>query len=116
VIDTLYSDRPEGVAGNDDGGTLGSWYVFASLGLYPVPGSNRYVVSAPIFEQARVVVGGHELVIAAPGVSPRHRFVRGVTIDGTPLTVPELTHAQLETASRIEFEMSDEPSSWGRSD
>ena len=116
IIDNLYSDLPEGVAGNDDGGTLGSWYVFASLGLYPVPGSNRYVVSAPIFEQARVVVGGHELVLAAPGASPRRRFVRGVTIDGAPLAAPELTHDQLRTAARIDFEMSDEPTSWGRAD
>jgi predicted alpha-1,2-mannosidase len=116
IIDNLYSDTPEGVAGNDDGGTVGSWYVFASLGLYPVPGSNRYIVSAPIFEQARVVVDGHELVIAAPGVSQRWRFVSAVTIDGTPLEVPEVTHAQLITSSRIEFTMSDAATSWGRSD
>ena len=116
IAETLYSDLPEGVAGNDDGGTLGSWYVFASLGLYPVPGSNRYIVASPMFEQARVVVGGHELIIAAPGASSRRRYVRGVTIDGTPLTVPELVHAQLLTAARIDFEMSDAPTSWGRSD
>src|SRR5665647_1548744 len=34
VMDTHYTDGPEGVAGNDDGGTLGSWYVLAALGLY----------------------------------------------------------------------------------
>jgi predicted alpha-1,2-mannosidase len=116
IVDNLYADTPEGVAGNDDGGTLGSWYVFASLGLYPVPGSTRYVVSSPIFEQARVVVGGHELVIAAPGASSRRRYVRAVTVDGTPLLVPELMHSQLMTAARIDIELSDEPTSWGRSD
>ncbi|HUQ02255.1 MAG TPA: GH92 family glycosyl hydrolase [Kofleriaceae bacterium] len=116
IIDNIYSDTPEGVPGNDDGGTMGAWYVFATLGLYPVPGSNRYIVSAPIFEQARIVVDGHELVIAAPGVSPRRRFVAGVTIDGTALTVPELTHDTLRTASRIEFAMTDEATSWGRPD
>jgi predicted alpha-1,2-mannosidase len=107
IIDNIYADTPEGVPGNDDGGTMGAWYVFATLGLYPVPGSDRYIVSAPIFEQARVVVDGHELVIAAPGVSQRRRFVRSVTVDGAALSSPELTHAQLRTASRIEFEMSD---------
>ncbi len=114
IIDTLYSDTPEGVAGNDDGGTVGSWYVFAALGLYPVPGSNRYIVSAPIFDQARIVVGDHELIIAAPGASSERRYVRSVTIDGTVLTVPELVHAQLGNATRIDFEMTTAPSSWGR--
>jgi predicted alpha-1,2-mannosidase len=115
IIDNIYSDTPEGVPGNDDGGTMGAWYVFATLGLYPVPGSDKYIVSAPIFEQARVVVDGHELVIAATGASSRRRFVAGVTIDGTPLAQPELTHAQLLAASRIEFEMTDAATDWGRS-
>lgn len=103
VLDTHYSDRPDGVAGNDDGGTLGSWYVFASLGLYPIPGSDRYIVSVPIFEQARVVVDGHELVIVATGAASRDKHARQVLVDGVPLDGWELTHAQLRTAARIEY-------------
>jgi len=105
IVDTHYSDRPDGVAGNDDGGTLGSWYVFAALGLYPIPGSDRYIVSVPIFEQARVVVDGHELIIAAPGAAAHDAQVVAVTVDGVPLAGSELTHAQLRTAARIDFEL-----------
>lgn len=101
IIDNLYGDRPDGLAGNDDGGTLGAWYVFAALGLYPVPGSELYVVSAPIFDRARIVVDGHELVIEAPGAATG--AVGEVTVDGVPLSGPYLTHAQLRTASRIAF-------------
>lgn len=72
IIDNLYADTPEGLAGNDDGGTLGAWYVFSALGLYPIPGSDRYVLGAPLFPQARVLVGGRELVILAEGVSDRN--------------------------------------------
>jgi hypothetical protein len=43
ILDHHYNDTPTGVAGNDDGGTLGSWYVLAALGLYPVAGSADYV-------------------------------------------------------------------------
>jgi predicted alpha-1,2-mannosidase len=105
ILDTHYSDRPDGVAGNDDGGTLGSWYVFTSLGLYPVPGTDRYVVSVPIFEQARVVVDGHELVIVATGASSRARHARRVLVDGVPLAGWELPPAQLRSAARLEFEL-----------
>jgi predicted alpha-1,2-mannosidase len=109
LVDTLYDDTPAGLAGNDDGGTLGSWYVLSTLGLYPIPGSDRYVIGAPRFPQARVVVGGHELVIAAPDVSDEHLYVRAVTLDGVPVEGWELTHAQLTAASELRFEMSDVP-------
>ncbi len=114
IIDNLYSDRPEGVPGNDDGGTMGAWYVFASLGLYPIAGTDQYVVGAPIFEQARIAALGHELVIVAAGASSTRRYVAGVTVDGVALTTPALTHAQLRSAARIEFTMADAPTSWGR--
>ncbi|HVV84275.1 MAG TPA: GH92 family glycosyl hydrolase [Kofleriaceae bacterium] len=116
IIDTIYSDQPDGVAGNDDGGTLGAWYVFASLGLYPIAGTDRYIVSAPIFDQARIAVpgAGHELLIVADGASSERRYVSAVTVDGVALDRPELHHAQLLSASRIEFTMTDAPTTWGQ--
>jgi predicted alpha-1,2-mannosidase len=114
VMTTHYADTPEGVAGNDDGGTLGGWYVFAALGVYPIPGSDRYVVLAPLFPRARVVVGGHELIVEAPGASPEVKYVAAVTLDGVAITTPELTHAQLTSAHELRFELTDAPTTWGR--
>jgi predicted alpha-1,2-mannosidase len=105
VADTHYLDTPEGVAGNDDGGTLGSWYVLATLGVYPVPGSDRWIVGTPRFPQARVVVGGHELVITAEGLSDRNLYVQSVELDGVPIDAAEITHAQLTGATSLQFVM-----------
>jgi putative alpha-1,2-mannosidase len=105
AIDTFFSDQPSGVPGNDDGGTMGAWYVFATLGLYPIAGSDRYVVAAPRFPQARVTVGGHELLVTAEGLSDSALYVKSVDLDGTPLTTPYLTQAQLDTASTLHFVM-----------
>jgi predicted alpha-1,2-mannosidase len=106
VIETMYSDQPSGVAGNDDGGTLGAWYVLSALGLFPIPGSDRWIVAAPLFPQARVRVGSHELVIEAEGSG---MYVESVDLDGVPLTTLELTQAQLGSASRLHFKMSSKP-------
>ena len=106
VMETMYSDQPNGVAGNDDGGTLGAWYVLATLGLYPIAGSDRWIVVAPLFPKARVLVGGHELVIEATGSG---MYVDRVTLDGVPLTTLELTQSQLASASVLHFEMTDKP-------
>ena len=114
VQDTHYNDQPDGVAGNDDGGTLGAWYVLSTLGVYPIPGSDRWIISAPRFPHARVLVGGRELAIVAEGVSAKAIYVKSVELDGSPLETPELTHAQLANASILRFVMSDEPTRWGR--
>jgi predicted alpha-1,2-mannosidase len=108
IIDNLYADTPEGLAGNDDGGTLGAWYVFSALGLYPIPGSDRYVLGAPLFPRARVLVGGRELVIEAEGVSEDNLYVQSVSLDGAPVG-PEITHAELVGASELRFVMGASP-------
>jgi putative alpha-1,2-mannosidase len=114
IMTTHYADTPEGVAGNDDGGTLGSWYVFAALGLHPVPGSDLYIIGAPLFPRARVVVDGHELVIEAPGAGAERPYVAAVSLDGAAIDVAALRHAQLVGGSVLVFEMSETPTGWGR--
>ncbi len=114
LVDTMYSDQPSGVPGNDDGGTMGAWYVFATLGLYPVAGSDRWIVGAPRFPRARISVGTTDLLITADGVGESARYVESVELDGVPLTAPALTQAQLAGATELHFTMTSEPTSWGR--
>ena len=114
ALDTFYSDQPNGVPGNDDGGTMGAWYVLSTLGLYPIAGSDLWIIGAPLFQRARINVDGHELVIEAEGVGKDARYVKSVDLDGVPLTVPQLTHAQLIAASKLHFVMTSDPSNWGR--
>ncbi len=109
VADTMYSDQPEGVAGNDDGGTLGSWYVLAALGVYPIAGSDRWIIAAPRFPQTRVRVGNHELVITAEGLTEKAFYVQSVELDGVVIEGNELTHAQLAAASTLHFVMGTSP-------
>ena len=107
LVDTMFSDQPDGVPGNDDGGTMGAWYVLSTLGLYPVAGSDRWILGAPRFPQARIDVGGHELVIEADGVSDAAKYVKSVELDGVPIEVPYLTHAQLASAQTLRFVMTE---------
>src|SRR4029077_10133277 len=63
----LYDTSPDGYPGNDDLGTLSSWYVFGALGLYPeVPGVDVLAIGSPLFRQATVrLAGGRKLRIVA---------------------------------------------------
>jgi len=91
----MYSDRVDGVAGNDDGGTLGAWYVLNALGLYPIAGSDRWIVLAPRFAKAVVTVGGHTLTIVRDGDG-------AADLDGAPVQL-EVTQSQLSHASTLHF-------------
>jgi putative alpha-1,2-mannosidase len=106
IVDTIYNDTTAGVPGNDDGGTLGSWYVLATLGLYPVAGTDQWIVGAPRFPHARITVGDHELMIDAEGSGT---YVERVELDGVALTAATITHAQLTAAHQLRFAMSDSP-------
>ncbi len=109
IQDHLYGDRPDGVAGNDDGGTLGSWYVLATLGIYPVPGTDAWILAAPRFPSARVTLeGGHELIIVGDGLSTdpaiaATQTVEEILLDGTPVTTPTVSHAALVAADELRF-------------
>ena len=79
VLDTRYNETEEGLDGNDDAGTLSSWYLFNAVGLYPVVGTPDYVVTSPRFERTEIDrEDGTTLVIDADGTGP----VTGILLDG----------------------------------
>ena len=62
-----YGTGAGGLPGNDDSGGLSSWYVWASLGLFPVAGQSLFLVNAPAFARAALRVAGGEFVIETTG-------------------------------------------------
>jgi putative alpha-1,2-mannosidase len=56
-----------GLPGNDDSGGLSSWYVWASLGIFPIAGQSLFLVNAPAFPRAVLRVDGSEFVIETAG-------------------------------------------------
>ena len=108
-----YADRPDGLDGNDDGGTLSSWFVLSSLGLYPQAGSDRYWLGAPLFERANLDLGsGNTVIILAKNQARKNAYVREVRLNGKKLCRPEIRHEELKNAI-LEFTLSPTPVSGG---
>lgn len=64
ILDQMYTSKPNGLPGNDDGGSMGAWYVFASIGLYPmIPGIAGFSINLPQFENIRIDFSGKVLEI-----------------------------------------------------
>jgi putative alpha-1,2-mannosidase len=106
MLKTKYSDDYVGLDGNDDGGTLSSWYIFSALGFYPVAGTTRYEIGSPVFTSARINVGnGKELIVSAPDTNPDTVHVKRVLVNGDPLESHHIDHAWIAQGGRLEFEM-----------
>jgi predicted alpha-1,2-mannosidase len=116
IADRLYSDRPDGLPGNEDCGQMSAWYVFAALGFYPVvPGSTQYALAAPLFPEVTLhLAGGRSFTLHARGTSRYRPFVRESSLDGIPLTRSWLDHAELLAGGDFRFRMSPSPGlAWG---
>lgn len=107
ILAKKYGDQPNGLDGNDDGGTLSAWYVFASLGLFPVAGTDRYELCSPLWSKAEINLGGQTLVILAEQASAKHQYVRRVTLNGKTLDRWQLTHEELAGGGVLEFDLTD---------
>jgi predicted alpha-1,2-mannosidase len=110
----FYRAERDGLAGNEDAGTLSAWYVLSSLGLYPVPSSDTWLIGRPAFPRVELSVAGGTLVIEASGAGPERPYVAAVSLNGTSLLHPWVRHAELAKGGLLEFEMSDVPGTWGR--
>src|SRR5690606_19898913 len=55
ILETKYKAQTDGLSGNDDCGQMSAWYIFSSLGFYPVaPGSTTYYLGSPLVISATI--------------------------------------------------------------
>lgn len=118
IMDTQYAARPDGLAGNDDLGQMSAWYVFSTLGFYPVaPGSNQYVIGRPFLPKATLnLANGRRFSVIAEGLDDRHTYVGEVTLNGKPLPRAWISHEEILAGGELRFQMQAMPNKTWASD
>jgi predicted alpha-1,2-mannosidase len=113
ICENLYKAGPGGLCGNEDMGSLSSWYVFTSIGFYPVtPCSDYYVFSSPTFDKATVRLGnGKTFTVTARNNSKTNLYIQGAVLNGKAITRTWLTWEELNNGGSLVFDMGPEPSS-----
>lgn len=111
IMDTQYAPRPDGLAGNDDLGQMSAWYVFTTLGFYPVtPGSNQYVLGRPFLPRATLhLPNGKRFTVVADALDEAHAYVGSVTLNGRPLERTYLEHEEILAGGELRFTMQAAP-------
>ena len=103
TMDRLYSATPDGYCGDEDNGQTSAWYIFSSLGFYPVcPASGQYAIGTPLFPEATVCLpGGKSLRITAKGAGP---YVNRILLNGKKVDGNFLETASLKKGGKLVFE------------
>lgn len=109
ILDTKYTNRYDGLDGNDDAATLSAWYIFSSLGFYPIAGTDIYQLGAPLFEKAEINLGEVTLSVVAENYAPDHIYVKHIFINDSLLDRSWIKHDEIINGGILKFEMSKEP-------
>ncbi|MBS1800047.1 MAG: GH92 family glycosyl hydrolase [Acidobacteria bacterium] len=107
----VYNDTPAGLPGNDDAGQMSAWWIFSTLGFYPVtPGIPEYWIGTPRFPSATLnLPGGKKFNIIAKNASAKNIYIQSAKLNGAPLTAPRVTHKAIMQGGTLEFTMGPKP-------
>jgi len=110
IMDELYSDKPDGLCGNEDCGQMSAWYVMSAMGFYPVtPASGYYVIGVPHFKKMTVnLENGNSLVITADNLSRENRFIESVRLNGKKLKRSYIYFDEIMNGGTLEFIMTNQ--------
>lgn len=108
ILDKHYADRPDGIPGNDDTGTMSAWAVFSMMGFYPdCPGDPSYTLTLPRFDKVEITLdpdlcGGNSLLTivreqssSASDQSSSQNKITSIELGGRKLPSFRVSHSDL---------------------
>ncbi len=109
ILPLMYKPTPDGLGGNDDTGQMSAWYIFSTLGFYPVaPGSDQYQLGSPAVDGAVIQLpGGKTFTIETVNQSAKNVYVQKVVLNGKVLDRTYLTHGDIMSGGKMVFWMGD---------
>ncbi|RLJ75020.1 GH92 family glycosyl hydrolase [Pedobacter alluvionis] len=111
ILNMQYKPTADGLGGNDDCGQMSAWYMFSSLGFYPVaPGSDVYSLGSPLVNSAVVnLENGKTFTVEAIKQSDKNVYVEKVLLNGKEITDHKIKHSDITNGGKLTFYMSAKP-------
>ncbi|WP_298264330.1 GH92 family glycosyl hydrolase [uncultured Lutibacter sp.] len=116
VLTKLYSATPDGYCGDEDNGQTSAWYVFSSLGFYPVtPGTDEYVIGSPLFDKVTLhLENGNIFDITSKNNTTKNFYIQSATLNGQQYENTFLKFKDIQNGGSLQFNMGENPNkSWG---
>ena len=111
INNKLYTDQPDGLSGNEDCGQMSAWYIFSSIGFYPVnPSNGAYVFGSPLFDEVSINLPDNKLFkIIAEKNSEKNMYIQSVLLNGKKYSYSYITHDQIMGGGELRFIMGPNP-------
>lgn len=111
ILNELYTDKPDGLCGNEDCGQMSAWYVMSSMGFYPVnPSNGAYVFGRPLFDKVSINLSADKsFTILANNNSKENMYIQSVKLNGQDYTKSFITHKDIMNGGELVFEMGPKP-------
>ncbi len=108
VTDSMYKIGPDGLTGNDDCGQMSAWYIWSSLGMYPMnPASGNYIIGYPLIKNATISLPNNKLLNIKTkylsGYSSKNSFVKAVYLNNKKINTSFVTHQQLMQGGTLTY-------------
>ena len=118
MMNEMYHDAPDGLAGNEDCGQMSAWYVLSAMGFYPVtPGTTDYIIGTPLFKEVVIhLENGKTFSIKANEVSDKNFYVQSASLNGKAHTRSALSYSNIYQGGELKFNMGAKPSEFGAND
>lgn len=111
LLGRFYTDKPDGIPGNDDCGTMSAWAIMSMMGLYPdCPGEPYYTLTTPVFNKVTLHLNpkyypSGDITISTDRTSPSQVYIGSMTLGGKPLRSFRISHRQLTEGRTLEFKL-----------
>ena len=111
IMDEFYTDKPDGIIGNEDCGQMSAWYLLSSMGLYQVnPSDGVFVFGSPCFKKVEMKVrGGKTFTVEAPNNNKENIYIQKVYLNGRPYNKSYITYDDIINGSTLKFVMGKKP-------
>ncbi len=116
ICEKAYTNRVEGLTGNEDVGQMSAWYVLSACGIHPVcPGETRLEITTPLFDRVEFrLENGKKFVISTTGNSPSNVYIQSAQLNGKTYNRCYLDYQDIMAGGTLELVLSDTPNrKWG---
>jgi predicted alpha-1,2-mannosidase len=111
IMRDFYKAIPDGIIGNEDCGQMSAWYIFSSLGFYPVfPASGVYVIGSPLFDKATINLdSGKKFTVESINNGPKNIYIQSITFNGKNYQKSYILHADIMNGGVLKIVMGSKP-------
>lgn len=111
IMNEMYTDKPDGLCGNEDCGQMSAWYIMSSLGFYQVnPANGVFVLGSPLFKEATIPLEENKsFTVKAMHQGKDNIYIQKATLNGIPLTRSYITYNEIMAGGELILEMGNTP-------